>query len=309
MTRNLYFGADLSPLFSASAAQLGTVATAAYQQMEASAIPDRLASVAGELASARPDIVALQEAVVWSDTPTGQTTPVVQYDFVSILLADAAARGVTYREVASSNGFSGALPVPSVGLVSLQDRDVILLRANAAVSVTNPQTGLYQHALTVQVAGIPITVSRGWASVQARAGGRSFRVVATHLEAYSDPTRDAQAQELLGLVRSSAEPTLVLGDVNSAAAGSGSATYTLVRHAGLGDAWATAHPGTAGYTCCRSADLRSGTLDQRIDMIFTKGAFTVSRAWIVGTTAADKTPSGQWPSDHAGVVATLSPPA
>ena len=200
--------------------------------------------------------------------------------------------------------------MPGVGLVGLQDRDVILLRDHdTGFSVSHPTSGTYQHALTVHVAGIPITIKRGWAAVDATADGRRFHVVATHLEAYSDPVRDAQAQELLGLVRISTTPTLVLGDVNSPAAGTGSQTYDTVRKAGLEDAWTAANPGASGFTCCRAADLRSGSLTQRIDMIFTRGAFRVERASLVGATAADRTAGGLWPSDHAAVVATLVPPA
>lgn len=310
MTRNLYFGADLTPLFGATSAQLGPAATAAYHEMQASDISGRLDKVAGELAAAKPDLVALQEAVVWSVIPPGGTSATVTADFVTTLLADTARLGVAYSVAASNDGFSGALPVPDVGLVSLQDRDVILVRSgDRALSVSNPTTGTYQHAFGIQVAGIPITVKRGWVAVDATAGGRRFHVVATHLEAYSDPTRDAQATELLAMVKASSAPTLVLGDVNSAAAGTGSATYDMVRQAGLGDAWATANPGSPGFTCCRSADLRGGSLDQRIDMIFTEGAFTVQRASVVGASASDRTPAGVWPSDHAGVLASVVPPA
>lgn len=308
MTRNMYFGADLSPLFDATAANLGADATAAYRQLQQSDVPARLQADAAEIASARPDLVALQEAVVWSVTPTGKTSSTVQYDFVAGLEADLSRLGSPYDVAASSNGFGGALPVPGVGTVSLQDRDVILVRAgDSRLSLSHPASGTYRHVLTVHVAGIPIQVKRGWTSVDATAGGRRFRVFATLLEAYDDPTRDAQAQELLDMVRSSSEPALVLGDVNSPAAGSGSQTYDAVRRAGLGDAWASANPAAAGFTCCRAADLRSGTLNQRIDMVFTLGDFRVDRAWLVGASPADRT-AGVWPSDHAGVVASLVAP-
>lgn len=310
MTRNLYFGADLSPLFGATAAQLGPDATAAYEQLQQSDIPARLQADAAEIAAAKPDLVALQEAVIWTVTSSGKASPTVEYDFVTGLQADLSSLGAPYTVAASSNGFGGALPVPGVGLVGLQDRDVILVRSgDGRLSVSNPANGSYQHALTIHVAGIPITVKRGWASVDATAGGRRFHVVATHLEAYSDPTRDAQAQELLALVHETTAPTLVLGDVNSPATGASSQTYDAVRNAGLGDAWASANPGAPGFSCCRAADLRSGSLDQRIDMIFTRGDFHVDRAWLIGAAASDRTASGLWPSDHAGVVATVVPPA
>ncbi|HVA75015.1 MAG TPA: endonuclease/exonuclease/phosphatase family protein [Acidimicrobiales bacterium] len=310
MTRNMYFGADLSPLFDATASQLGPDATAAYQQLQQSDVPARLQADAQEIVSAKPDLVALQEAVIWSVTPSGQTTSRVAYDFVTGLQADLTRLGSPYAVAASSDGFSGALPVPGVGLVNLQDRDVILVRGHdTRLSVSDPTSGTYQHVLTVHVAGIPINIKRGWAAVDVGASGRRFRVVATHLEAYNDPIRDAQAQELLGLVRSSTEATLVLGDVNSPATGAGSQAYDAVRNAGLGDAWAEANSAAPGLTCCRAADLRSGSLTQRIDMVFTRGAFHVDRSWLVGAAPADRTAGGVWPSDHAGVAATLVPPA
>lgn len=310
MTRNLYFGADLTPLFRATGSTLGPAATAAYQQMLHSDVPARLDRVASEISSTRPDLVALQEAVVWSVLAPGHRSAVVKYDFVKLLLSDLSRMGDSYKVAVASNGFTGALPVPDVGLVSLQDRDVILVRSgDAAVSVSDPRSGHYEHFLTVHVVGVGVKVVRGWASVDVRASGRGFRVVATHLEAYSNPTRDAQATELIHLVSSSTQPTLVLGDVNSAASGPGDTAYVMMRHAGFGDAWASVHPNEPGYSCCRSADLRTGSLDQRIDMIFTRGAFTATKASLVGTTSSSRTASGLWPSDHAGVVATLVPPA
>ena len=308
MTRNLYFGADLSPLFHDTTADLAADATAAYDQLQASDPPARLEAVANEVAGAKPDLVALQEAVIWSVLAPGAKAATVRYDFVKLLLADLHHLGQSYEVAASSNGFSGGLPVPGVGLVALQDRDVILVKTSEAGMVSQPRAGPYHHVLTVSVAGVPITVKRGWASIDVNMQGRRFRVIATHLEAYSNPTRDAQAAELLSLVKSSSLPTLVLGDVNSPASGAGDATYLMMRRAGLGDAWAAAHPGEPGYSCCRAADLRSGVLNQRIDMIFTRGGFEVLSASLVGVTASDRTPSGLWPSDHAGVVATLVPP-
>lgn len=307
MTRNMYFGADLSHLFTATAGQLGPDATAAYRQLTQSDVPARLKADAQEIASAKPGLVALQEAVIWTVTPAGQTTATVAYDFVVGLQADLARLGSPYAVAAVADGFSGALPVPAVGVVGLQDRDVILVRSHdPQLSVSNPTSGTYAHDLTVHVAGAPIAIKRGWGAVDATVGRHHFRVVATHLEAYSNPTRDAQAHELVDLVRGGREPTLVLGDVNSPATGAGSQAYDALRAAGWGDAWAQANPGGAGMTCCRTANLSSGPLTQRIDMIFTDGAFGAERAWLVGAGASDRTPGGLWPSDHAGVVATLA---
>jgi endonuclease/exonuclease/phosphatase family metal-dependent hydrolase len=64
-----------------------------------------------------------------------------------------------------------------------------------------------------------------------------------------------------------------------------------------------------GLTCCRSADLKSGTLSERIDYILHRGGFDPVSAEVVGTDAMSRTPGNRWASDHAGVVATLEVPA
>jgi hypothetical protein len=42
--------------------------------------------------------------------------------------------------------------------------------------------------------------------------------------------------------------------------------------------------------------------------VLTRGGFDTVDADVVGEESTDRTPSGLWPSDHAGVVATLALP-
>ncbi|MDA0712233.1 MAG: endonuclease, partial [bacterium] len=60
-------------------------------------------------------------------------------------------------------------------------------------------------------------------------------------------------------------------------------------------------------------DLRNSpsTLNRRIDLIFTArtGDLKAMDAYVVGDKERDRTPSGMWPSDHAGVITTLRLPA
>jgi hypothetical protein len=44
------------------------------------------------------------------------------------------------------------------------------------------------------------------------------------------------------------------------------------------------------------------TLDERIDLALVRGALEAEQIEIVGASAVDRTPSGLWPSDHAGIV-------
>ena len=47
-------------------------------------------------------------------------------------------------------------------------------------------------------------------------------------------------------------------------------------------------------------------LTQRLDFVFHDGSFVVEDTDVVGDELADITPSGLWPSDHAGVVASFT---
>ncbi len=48
--------------------------------------------------------------------------------------------------------------------------------------------------------------------------------------------------------------------------------------------------------------------DRRDFVLFRHGPFKVMNAQVVGANPADRTPSGLWPSDHAGVVVELRLP-
>jgi hypothetical protein len=95
-------------------------------------------------------------------------------------------------------------------------------------------------------------------------------------------------------------------DCNSPADGSGTATYAALRNAGLRDAWIYVR-GTPGYTCCNATDLLNDTpaFTERLDLIWLRGDITPLKARIVGDDPRDRTESGLWPSDHAGVFARL----
>ena len=58
---------------------------------------------------------------------------------------------------------------------------------------------------------------------------------------------------------------------------------------------------------CQAENLLNvnSTLSSRIDLIQFRGPFRIENVQVVGTSPADRTRLGLWPSDHAGVVATL----
>lgn len=312
MTQNLSYGAGTGLDLFAGAATGGL-----WDNLQHSDFPARAAQIAREADSARPDFIGLQEAVIWrtgSLLDLGDASD-VKYDFTKILINALGQRGLWYRAVAKSTNADIAFPGQvdgSLKTLRMTDQDVILARVKrgARAQVLDTDHGNYDATfdLSIPVLGDqPFT--RGWAAVDARMadGGRAFRFVTTHLDAFDNDVRDAQAQELLeGPASSLKVPVIVAGDFNAAP---GSNPFSAMADANFYDAWTWTHGSAPGPTGTQSSSLdnRNSTLSQRIDAVFFRGKRTgASAADTVGDTTADKTPSGLWPSDHAGVTATLS---
>ena len=198
--------------------------------------------------------------------------------------------------------------------IRLTDREVILARRGgrgAHRRFSHAQRGIFATDLIVTnpVAG-PFAVLRGWASVDIRIGDKQFRLVSTHLDANSEDVRVAQASELVQGPVNTTLPVVLIGDFNSDADDSGSPAYHNLLASGFQDAWALAQSGDPGYTCCQDADLLNPTslLTSRIDLVLFRGTAVVTGAGLLGNAPSDRTPSGLWPSDHAGLAATLQFP-
>jgi endonuclease/exonuclease/phosphatase family metal-dependent hydrolase len=125
-----------------------------------------------------------------------------------------------------------------------------------------------------------------------------------------------QVLELVGMLADYDGRLVVVGDMNSRADGSdadGGLAYHVLLQAGLKDAWAALYPDALGYTSgwgdelWRTTDPNTGeplALYERIDYVLSRGSITPLAADVVGDTLADRL-GGLWPSDHAGLVATL----
>lgn len=330
MTRNLYLGADLTPVLAATSPQaLVAAVTAVYANVQATDFPQRAEVLADEIAQSDPHLVGLQEAVLWrSQSPAGPGSAThIEYDFLQILLDKLSTRGKHYAAVATvtvGGDFEAPRSTPA-GLqdIRLTDRDVLLARTDLPAqvfSVANAQAATFQNHMPIcrPVLGCPpnapLQVRRGWVAADATVHGHTTRVVTTHLEPASPTVQEAQTGELLAGPLNTAHPTVLLGDLNSAAGGVGAQpgstatqTHNNLLAAGFTDAWTATRPGDPGFTCCQAPDLRNPTssLTQRIDYVLFRGNITALTSNRVGDTPADRTPSGLWPSDHAGVRSVL----
>jgi endonuclease/exonuclease/phosphatase family metal-dependent hydrolase len=163
------------------------------------------------------------------------------------------------------------------------------------------------------------TIWRGFVAIDARVRGKTYRFVNTHLKVRGEgpaiqisAIQAAQARELIVELRDETRPVIVVGDFNSSPQdppidASVLAPYTQFFEAGYVDTW---HDNEAGFTCCQAEDLLNADsmLDERIDLILVRNADGSFFTTTVGDKPQDKTPSGLWSPDHAGVFARISHP-
>jgi len=337
MTRNLYLGADLAPVITAQTKEaFEAAAQKALAQIAASNFPERAVALAKEIAERKPHLVGLQE--VYNFTLNGNNgLPPFRNHLVDLMTA-LSAQGANYRIAAVVRNIDLRVPLGE-DLVGVTDRDVILARTDVSTSVV-PVAGTmcnasldgcnYQVVARVVNLRGSVAMERGFVAVDvdSLAGNGPVRFVNTHLEARGTGPANplfpaiqaAQASELITILAGMPNPLgakiVIAGDINSSPRDQtrNVGPYTIVppyrqlTAAGYTDAW-TLQPGNPpGYTCCQAGNLLNAEsiINERIDVTFTSelpaGKVKVN---IVGNDKADKTSSGLWPSDHAGVVTRM----
>lgn len=335
MTRNLYLGADLSPVMSAQTPEdFFAAVQAAAEQIAASNFPERAVALAAEIADKQPHLVGLQE--VYNFTFNGNNGPPPYRDVLADLMNALAAQGASYRVAAVVR--NADLQIPLTGnSVGVLDRDVILARSDVAIEVvpvalSGCRPSLdgcnYQVVASAATPGGVITIERGFVAVDAVVNGRPVRFVNTHLEErYPDPTNPVspiiqamQAYELVSILAAFPNTlnaqVIIAGDINSSPLDSTLyvGPYTIVppyqqlAYGGYSDTWGLRPGKPVGFTCCQAEDLlnRDSVLGTRIDVIFTdRMPLDKVKVNVTGNDESDRTPSGLWPSDHAGVVARM----
>jgi endonuclease/exonuclease/phosphatase family metal-dependent hydrolase len=174
---------------------------------------------------------------------------------------------------------------------------------------------------------LPSHSFRGYLAVTAQVEGHTIRFANTHLEVQRfQDTQVAQARQLIEELAASTVPVVLVGDFNSAAnhdaaRDEGTPTYKMLRNAGYADLWIREAGSVTGYTCCQGADLTNevSLLDQRLDLVLVRygnaGFGGRSMVKLIGDEPSDRITVEHpwlgwvtlWPSDHAGVAATMWP--
>ena len=331
LTWNLYLGAEIQPLAAAeSPDEFFAGVQEALGQIAANNFPDRAEALATAIIEKNPQLLALQE--VYNFTINGQNAQPPFRDYLDDLLAALEARGANYEVAATVENLNLSLPFGSA-VVGVVDRDVVLVREDVTVGVVDlsdmcpsreSEDGCtYAVVASITIPGVGlIEFKRGYVAVDILAGAPPVRFFNTHLEV-RDPqpgnflsplVQRLQALELTDVLNSTAPPNMpliVAGDINSSPEdtdllfGLHPSPYMQLSQ-NNDDIW-TLRPGNPkGYTCCYAEDLSlAADLYERIDVIFINELPAQVHANIVGNDEADQTPSGLWPSDHAGVAARM----
>lgn len=324
MTRNLYLGADLNPAIAAGSVPEFLAANAhIFSVVQRTNFPERAVALAREIADADPHLIGLQEVAVWYSGPFNDpaSATTVEYDFLDILLRELAQAGAPYDVVGIQAQADIEAPAgfPYVKDFRLVQHDVILSKAvqGGEIRTSNLQSGNFDSTLVITTGtGQQLPILRGWLSVDATVNRRTFRFVNTHLEAFHPLVRLEQAKELIaptGPIGSATGNVVLVGDINSGPelpVEANRLAFFALTAFGLIDTWAVANPGNPGFTAGFSElldDPSATVLVHRVDHVMTLGSVGIVRSRIHGTDPDNRTVTGMWPSDHAGVTATLTP--
>jgi hypothetical protein len=252
----------------------------------------------------------------------------LQFDYLDILLKKLRNKGVRCNIAKVIQNVDVEMPMldqaspNGITDVRITDFDVVLYRLDVEILQTAAKN--YDYYLPIPGLGEEINILRGYVSVNAKIWGKKYRFVNTHLEPFSADILQAQAMELIAAVENETLPTILAGDFNTETPTN--PTYQYIIQSGFVDVWTrnllwwNADGLTSGFEANLLIgpwlDNANDTLEKRIDLIFVRSnVWFLGRQYIgpvfavvVGDKQQDMTPTSLWPSDHAGVVATLSIP-
>ena len=324
MTYNVYVGTEYVGMTDPNLTVFLQAATNMVLDIRASDPPGRAQAVARQIAAYSPHLVSLQEVFTLSTGPTKDNLT-LEFDYLQLLLEALADEGMQYTPVASLTTWDATVP-STLGYVRGTWRVVILARADLKPEhffFTNFQAATWTAILKV---GLPalngradlcpvdlrpsdgacrMPMPRGWVSVDVTYRGQQFRIIGAHLDSASPLLEIPQGLELLNGPANTVLPVIVAADLNCDCSKPLDPFYpTCVNFADRGfiDAWTAANPFEPGYT----RDVPNMT--RRSDYVMVRGPFAVQTAALVGEEESDKTASGLYASDHAGVVIKFERP-
>jgi hypothetical protein len=323
LTYNVYAGTGYAGGTNPDPAVFLQAMTNAVLEIRASDPAGRAQAVAWQIASHSPHLVSLQEVFTLSTGPTKDNLT-LEFDYLPLLQQALAGQGAYYTPVQSLTTWEATFPT-TAGYARHTWRIVILARADLKpehFSITNTEGRLFSSTITYRLAALdgsadcPVALTpgslwcvmpwpRGWALADVSYRGEQFRYVNATVESRSASRNLAQGLELLDGPLNTAMPVILAGDLNCDLSDPTSPMYQTclnVINAGFTDAWNAVHPYEPGFT----KELPAMTM--RSDYVMLRGLFAEGADVVGDRDPADKTASGVWPSNHAGVVVRLERP-
>lgn len=314
MTRNIYVGGNVDRLIEPGG-DLFQELFDTIEELQCTNFPERAVGLAKEIKQGCPHLVGLQE-VSFIDIHLPDYGFEFTLNYEDILMSTLDAMRLNYYIAGKVKNVEAVVPLDADNYVSLTDYDVVLARNDVSTSRVEP----WHYGASFNT-GPPLNVEvkRGYIAVDAKVGRKSYRFVNTHLEPFIPEVKMAQAMELMGHLAGETLPIILIGDLNAPAPDDDVYKF-IVNDNEYVDSWTrnlvrrNKNGYTAGYE--PTLDDPNDTLEKRIDFILVKShVWFVSHqvigpviAFVVGDEPKDMTPSGLWPSDHAGVIALLHIP-
>jgi hypothetical protein len=314
MTRNLYVGGNVDRLITPGG-DLFEKLMETIMEVQYTNFPERAVALAKEIKWWKPHLVGLQElSLIEIHLPYFNI--VFTLNFEDIFMSTLDAMGLDYRIAGKVQNVEAFVPLFGDNYVRLTDFDAVLARND--VETSNEEAW---HYTDFYFTGPPLFVSilRGYIAVDAVVGKKTYRFVNTHLEPFDPDVKMDQAEELMGRLAGETLPIILVGDLNAEAPDDVVYEY-IVNENDYVDSWTRNKVqgnkigNTSGYES--TLDDPYDTLEKRIDFILVKSHVWAGDyqdigpviAFVVGDQRKDMTPSGLWPSDHAGVIARLKIP-
>jgi len=223
--------------------------------------------------------------------------------------------GLKYYIAGKVQNTDATVPLDENNYVRLIDFDVVLAREDVKTTRVEEMNDIARFTVPT----IEVEIIRGYVAVDAEVGGKKYRFVNTHLEPFVDAVKMGQAMELMSILAGETLPVILVGDFNAEAPDD--PVYTFIADSGgYVDVWTRnlVKRNKDGYTAGFDPrlDNPNDTLEKRIDLIFVRSNVWIRGiqaigpviAFVVGDRPRDMTPSGLWPSDHAGLIARLMIP-
>ena len=316
-SQNVYVGTDVDAVLASPPAELQDRLFAALGTFVATNWPERADAMAAEIQRTAPDVIALNEITTLDVSGLEPYFPNTSMAFLPVLEAALASRHLDYVVAGLIADTDANLDLGGPTL-HLQDFDAILVRRGLVIS--DVQSGNYAARFTADLGPIGnFEVKRGWVALTASTGQRSVRFVTTHFEPWetAPELQAAQAAELIALLGQESGPVILAGDLNTdPTEPSAMSPYHQLLAAGFQDSWLERNgPKTGtGFTCCQNAELNNpaSALFKRIDFVMVRPDRHGNSATlhplgftIFGDELGERTVSGLWPSDHAGLIAAM----